>query len=182
MSLRSKKLRASQVVVAVKNLPANAGDPREMGPIIHIHYIYVLYIYVLHIHIYNTNIVYPHHYQSALNYKSQCSKIEKRNKHIDQKQRNVTVLINRLHDCLEEMFIESTKKFLELINVLEGQQGIRSTQKYQSCFYALVSEVTQSRLTFCNSVDCSLPGSFVDGIFQGRVPEQVAIFFSRESS
>ena len=28
----------------------------------------------------------------------------------------------------------------------------------------------------------SLPGSSVDGIFQARIPEQVAIFFSRGSS
>ena len=44
------------------------------------------------------------------------------------------------------------------------------------------SEVSQSCLTLCNSLDCSLPGSSVNGIFQARVLEWVAIFFSRESS
>ena len=31
---------------------------------------------------------------------------------------------------------------------------------------------------FCDPMDCSLPGSFVHGIFQARVPEWVAIAFS----
>ena len=33
------------------------------------------------------------------------------------------------------------------------------------------SEVTQSRLTLCNPIDCSLPGSSTHGIFQARVLE-----------
>ena len=40
------------------------------------------------------------------------------------------------------------------------------------------SEVAQSCLTLCDPVDCSLPGSSVDGIFQARVLEWVAIAFS----
>ena len=40
------------------------------------------------------------------------------------------------------------------------------------------SEVTQSSLTFSNPVDCSLPDSFIHGIFQARVLEWVAIAFS----
>ena len=35
---------------------------------------------------------------------------------------------------------------------------------------------------FCNSMDCSLPGSSVHGIFQARILEWVAISFSRKSS
>ena len=34
----------------------------------------------------------------------------------------------------------------------------------------------------CDSVDCSPPGSSAHGIFQARILEQVAIFFSRGSS
>ena len=34
----------------------------------------------------------------------------------------------------------------------------------------------QSCLTLCNPVDCSLPGSSVQGIFQTRILEWVAIF------
>ena len=40
------------------------------------------------------------------------------------------------------------------------------------------SEVAQSRLTLCNPMDCSLPGSSVLGIFQARVLAWVAIAFS----
>ena len=41
------------------------------------------------------------------------------------------------------------------------------------------SEVAQSCPTLCNPMDCSLPGSFVHGIFQARVLEWVAIVFSK---
>ena len=40
------------------------------------------------------------------------------------------------------------------------------------------SEVAQSCLTLSDSMDCSLPGSSIHGIFQARVPEWVAIAFS----
>ena len=33
------------------------------------------------------------------------------------------------------------------------------------------SEVTQSCLTLCHPMDCSLPGSSVHGIFQASIPE-----------
>ena len=46
----------------------------------------------------------------------------------------------------------------------------------------LSSEVTQSCPTLCDLMDCILPGSSIHGIFQARVLEWVAIFFSRESS
>ena len=40
------------------------------------------------------------------------------------------------------------------------------------------SEVTQSCLTLCDPIDCSLPGSSVHGIFQAIVLEWIAISFS----
>ena len=43
------------------------------------------------------------------------------------------------------------------------------------------SEVTQSCLTLCDPMDCSLPSSSVHGIFQARTLEWVAISFSRGS-
>ena len=43
-------------------------------------------------------------------------------------------------------------------------------------------EVTQLCPTLCDPMDCSLPGSFVHGIFQARILEWVAISFSRRSS
>ena len=39
------------------------------------------------------------------------------------------------------------------------------------------SEVAQSCLTLSNPMDCSLPGSFIHGIFQARVLEWLAIAF-----
>ena len=42
------------------------------------------------------------------------------------------------------------------------------------------SDVTQSCPTLCDSMDCSLPGSSVHGIFQARVLEWAAISFSIE--
>ena len=47
---------------------------------------------------------------------------------------------------------------------------------------AVLCLVTQSCLTLCNSMDCSLPGSSVHGILQARLLEWVAISFSRGSS
>ena len=49
-------------------------------------------------------------------------------------------------------------------------------------YYESKSEVTQSCPTLCNPVDCSLPGSSIHGIFQGRILEWIAIPFSRRSS
>ena len=40
------------------------------------------------------------------------------------------------------------------------------------------SEVAQSGLTLHDPMDCSLPGSFIHGIFQARVLEWGAIAFS----
>ena len=48
--------------------------------------------------------------------------------------------------------------------------------------YGCKSKVTQSYLTLCDPMDCSLPGSSVHRIFQARVLEWVAISFSRRSS
>ena len=42
--------------------------------------------------------------------------------------------------------------------------------------------VTQSCLTLCDRMDCSLPGSSVHGILQARILEWVAVFSSRGSS
>ena len=44
------------------------------------------------------------------------------------------------------------------------------------------SEVTQSCLTLCDPMDCSLPGSSVHGIFQAIVLEWIAISFFSGSS
>ena len=45
-----------------------------------------------------------------------------------------------------------------------------------------MGSVAQSCLTLCNHMNCSLPGSSVQGISQTRILEWVAISFSRGSS
>ena len=44
--------------------------------------------------------------------------------------------------------------------------------------YMLTCSVTQSCLSLCNPMDCSLPDSSVIGIFQARILEWVAISYS----
>ena len=53
---------------------------------------------------------------------------------------------------------------------------VSNRKKTASCL------VTQSCLTFCNPLDCSLPGSTVHGISQASIREWVAISFYRGSS
>ena len=54
-------------------------------------------------------------------------------------------------------------------------------KKWQAAGF-MRSEVSQSCLTFCNPMDCTLTGSSVHGIFQVTVLEWLAISFSRASS
>ena len=51
-----------------------------------------------------------------------------------------------------------------------------------SPLWAVCCLVAKSYPTLCDPMDCSMPGSFVHGISQGRTPEWVAISFSRGSS
>ena len=51
-----------------------------------------------------------------------------------------------------------------------------------NCFISCVCVQLVNRVLLCNIMDCSPPGSFVHGIFQARVLEQVAISSSRGSS
>ena len=44
------------------------------------------------------------------------------------------------------------------------------------------SEVAQSCLTLCDPTDCNLPGSSIHGIFQARILEWIAIYFSTVST
>ena len=43
-------------------------------------------------------------------------------------------------------------------------------------------KLLHSCLTLCNPIDCSLPGSFVHGVFQARILEWVTMPFSRDLS
>ena len=48
--------------------------------------------------------------------------------------------------------------------------------------FGKVREIAQSCLTLCDLMDCSLPGSSIQWIFQTRILEWVSISFSRGSS
>ena len=63
-----------------------------------------------------------------------------------------------------------------------GQAGSHHTSATETAEHQSESEVTQSCLTLCNPMDCSLHGSSLRGILQARVLEWVAISFSRGSS
>ena len=45
-----------------------------------------------------------------------------------------------------------------------------------------IAVLMQLHQTLCNSMDCSPPGFSVPGIFQARIPEWVAISYSRGPS
>ena len=67
---------------------------------------------------------------------------------------------------------------LEWSKTLEDLGNLKITEgsKWKSSHW-----VAQSCPTLCNHMDCSLPGSFIHGIFQARVLGWVAISFSRGS-
>ena len=50
------------------------------------------------------------------------------------------------------------------------------------CLSLYLYIIAQSCLTLCNPMDCSLTSSSVHGIFQARILEWVAIYFSKGSS
>ena len=56
----------------------------------------------------------------------------------------------------------------------------KAQSKDRNC--TCVCSVAQSCPTLGDSMDCSLPGSSVHGIFQARTLEQIAISYSRGSS
>ena len=63
-------------------------------------------------------------------------------------------------------------------NSMEGSQKIKNRT---TMLFFLFSCSVMSDSLLPHGL-CSLAGSSVDGIFQARIPERVAIFFSRGSS
>ena len=51
--------------------------------------------------------------------------------------------------------------------------------KKKKCLCVVVAQLCP---ILCDPMDCGLPGSFVHGIFQTRIPERVAILYPRGSS
>ena len=91
------------------------------------------------------------------------------------------ILLEKHKESTMFMLMELTTEIMKFNRnpprVLLKSKGWIDTIKTQS-----ESEVAQSYPTFCNPIDCSLPGSSVYGIFQAIVLEWIAIFFSRGSS
>ena len=71
----------------------------------------------------------------------------------------------------------TTPKSHESLNLRSNKVGLRLTG-----WWKVKVLVDESCPTFCDPMDCSLPGSFVHGILQARILEWVAIAFSRISS
>ena len=71
-----------------------------------------------------------------------------------------------------------TRSFCLVVNSIHlGQPSLSEEGLKES-----ESEVAQSCLTLCNTMDCSLSGFSILGILQARVLEWVAISFSSGSS
>ena len=80
--------------------------------------------------------------------------------------------------CLEGRVMDKIRSNLCLMNFMIWWLNV--TNMFES--EKSESEVTQSCPTLCYTMDCSLPGSSVHGVFQARVLEWVAISFSQGSS
>ena len=80
-----------------------------------------------------------------------------------------------------------TEPRLRLLESMEPQNQYQTHMRKKQMRYAnylpnreaVYLKVTQSCLTLCDPMDCSLPSSSVHGILQARVLEWVAISFSR---
>ena len=84
-----------------------------------------------------------------------------------------------------ELFLSGGKQVGHLYSYLGLMIGYRLLVGVIDGGHNLLGEMapmTQSCLTLCDPMDCSLPGSSVHGIFQARVLEWGPISFSRRSS
>ena len=80
--------------------------------------------------------------------------------------------------CIIKVFIERQLSNKYLLKDEEKWEHIIKYRKESES----ESEVTQSCLTLCDPMDCSLLGISIHGIFQTRILEWIAISFSRGSS
>ena len=121
----------------------------------------------------------------------------------------VTVLILTSHQCrflsldlssqdnknINVTFLDIVMMFVEFISFLKNFLFYRSMVDLPYCFHfcciakwlshthiLLLFQLLWSVQLFCDSMNCSLPGSSVHGIFQARILEWVAIYSSRWSS
>ena len=87
----------------------------------------------------------------------------------------------RSHLYIFEINPLSVALFAIIFSQSEGSIGFKKLTVLR-CLCVCVVLVAQACPTFCDPMDCSLPGSSFHGIFQERILEWVAIPFSRGSS
>ena len=89
----------------------------------------------------------------------------------------VTILDSMGPSCWRlNHLLESRREKRKAINCTEGKWFSGISLEWSEM------KVTQSCTTFCDPMDCNLPGSSVHGILQPRILEWVDIPFSRGSS
>jgi len=87
-------------------------------------------------------------------------------------------------DCSHEIkrcLLLGRKVMTNIDSLLKSRGIILPTKVHLVKVKESESEVAQSCPTLCYTIDCSLPGSSVHGIFQAIILEWIAISFSRGS-
>ena len=85
---------------------------------------------------------------------------------------------------IQRHMIKMKNKKMKIKRESLEQQGKTTSYVQRSSHKAVLccAKSVQSRPALCDRMDCSLPGSSVQGILQARILEWVAISFSRGSS
>ena len=96
-----------------------------------------------------------------------------------------TVLIGRIWRLVLIIYHTNIRLFIVNVEVNFSKSSnqhrlvLNQNQSDSTCSYCC--SVTNSCPTLCDPMDCSLPYSFVRGVFQARILEWIAISFSRGS-
>ena len=87
------------------------------------------------------------------------------------------------HLCMLLHFFHGHRTASAVISVpVEWPDSVITTYPSLDSRYGSCCLLSKSRPTLCDPMDCSPSGSSVLGILQARIPEWVAIYFSKGSS